>query len=247
MDALCGVKEVHPGDLNQGVMELGATVCTPDKPNCGECPLGAGAPLGAGGGKTVKARPAPAAALCHSYREVVTRRIQAATASSSSSSSGGETQVKTGDMEDLISKIGRKQKKKAVPEKEFDVAVVIDRRPRTCTAVALVRETESTLLNGQYRFPYVNEVSGLMKKGENKLSGAVKHVFSSQVHYYHVHVKELVCSRGEAEKAAAEGKGKGSGIGAKIEWKTLAELGKFLVSTGQNKIWKKVTECRSVS
>ncbi|KAL8277243.1 hypothetical protein RQP46_010312 [Phenoliferia psychrophenolica] len=28
-----------PGSWNQGLMELGATVCTPKNPNCGECPL----------------------------------------------------------------------------------------------------------------------------------------------------------------------------------------------------------------
>ena len=29
----------RPGDYNQGLMELGATVCTPKSPKCGECPL----------------------------------------------------------------------------------------------------------------------------------------------------------------------------------------------------------------
>jgi A/G-specific adenine glycosylase len=29
---------VHPGDFTQGLMELGATVCTPRKPKCGLCP-----------------------------------------------------------------------------------------------------------------------------------------------------------------------------------------------------------------
>jgi A/G-specific adenine glycosylase len=29
----------HPGDFNQAMMELGATVCTPSKPNCPICPL----------------------------------------------------------------------------------------------------------------------------------------------------------------------------------------------------------------
>lgn len=30
-----------PGDWNQALMELGATVCTPDSPSCGACPLAA--------------------------------------------------------------------------------------------------------------------------------------------------------------------------------------------------------------
>lgn len=29
----------HPGDFNQAMMELGATVCLPRNPRCGECPL----------------------------------------------------------------------------------------------------------------------------------------------------------------------------------------------------------------
>jgi len=30
----------RPGSWNQGLMELGATVCTPKNPKCGECPIG---------------------------------------------------------------------------------------------------------------------------------------------------------------------------------------------------------------
>lgn len=33
------IPEDKPGDFNQAVMELGATVCTPTKPACGSCPL----------------------------------------------------------------------------------------------------------------------------------------------------------------------------------------------------------------
>lgn len=33
------VQHPYPGDANQALMELGATVCTPKKPACGSCPL----------------------------------------------------------------------------------------------------------------------------------------------------------------------------------------------------------------
>ncbi len=33
------VRGPHPGDLNQALMELGATVCTPRAPRCGACPV----------------------------------------------------------------------------------------------------------------------------------------------------------------------------------------------------------------
>lgn len=33
------VDPVRPGDFNQAMMELGATVCTPKQPSCGSCPV----------------------------------------------------------------------------------------------------------------------------------------------------------------------------------------------------------------
>lgn len=33
------VSKSRPGDFNQAIMELGATICTPKKPNCEACPL----------------------------------------------------------------------------------------------------------------------------------------------------------------------------------------------------------------
>ena len=33
------VRGARPGDLNQALMELGATLCTPRKPDCGACPI----------------------------------------------------------------------------------------------------------------------------------------------------------------------------------------------------------------
>lgn len=33
------VSPTSPGDFNQALMELGATVCTPQNPNCSKCPV----------------------------------------------------------------------------------------------------------------------------------------------------------------------------------------------------------------
>jgi len=33
------VPKANPGDWNQALMELGATICTPDSPSCGACPV----------------------------------------------------------------------------------------------------------------------------------------------------------------------------------------------------------------
>ena len=38
--ALALVDRDRPGDWNQALMELGATICTPRRPECGDCPVG---------------------------------------------------------------------------------------------------------------------------------------------------------------------------------------------------------------
>jgi A/G-specific adenine glycosylase len=52
------VDGTRPGDLNQALMELGATLCTPRAPRCGECPVAAGCRAREAG--TQHERPAPA-------------------------------------------------------------------------------------------------------------------------------------------------------------------------------------------
>ncbi len=47
----------RPGDHNEAMMELGATICTPRAPRCGECPVAASCAARAAG--TVARRPAP--------------------------------------------------------------------------------------------------------------------------------------------------------------------------------------------
>lgn len=47
----------RPGDHNEAMMELGATICTPRAPRCGECPVAACCAARAAG--TVSRRPAP--------------------------------------------------------------------------------------------------------------------------------------------------------------------------------------------
>jgi A/G-specific adenine glycosylase len=51
------VPDDRPGDFNQALMELGATVCTPRAPQCGECPVASLCRALAAG--TVTERPAP--------------------------------------------------------------------------------------------------------------------------------------------------------------------------------------------
>lgn len=62
-------RRVPPGLVNEGLMELGATVCTPASPRCGECPLAASCLARARGAQAriprPKARPARADVSFH--------------------------------------------------------------------------------------------------------------------------------------------------------------------------------------
>ncbi|MBA2321792.1 MAG: NUDIX domain-containing protein, partial [Deltaproteobacteria bacterium] len=65
-----GRGDLSPGDLNQALMELGATVCTPRKPACPRCPLQTGCAASTGDperwprkGKKTPARPVFGAAV----------------------------------------------------------------------------------------------------------------------------------------------------------------------------------------
>lgn len=55
----------RPGDVNQALMELGATVCTPRNPRCGECPVREGCAAYAAGTQNERPAPRKAAPLPH--------------------------------------------------------------------------------------------------------------------------------------------------------------------------------------
>lgn len=64
----------RPGDLNQALMELGATVCTPRAPRCAECPVREFCRAYAAG--TQEQRPAPKAAKALPHETVATAVVE---------------------------------------------------------------------------------------------------------------------------------------------------------------------------
>ncbi|CAD7952535.1 unnamed protein product [Amoebophrya sp. A120] len=234
-----------PGAVNQAVMELGATVCTPDNPDCKNCP--------------------------------VQSHCRAFSTHGRSGKKPAGTLNSNPDIE-AISLIGRKEKKKQVPEKNFDVVILFSREQSASklasgqhqkenrtkmNKIAVIRESEGTLLLGQYRFPHLrfsSTATGSSKGGDcvstssKKQSSStvksgsslflkitedkepVKHVFSSQVHYYHIYAREVDENTKSVECCERN-----------FEWKTVEELPKFLVSTGQNKIWQRFLKNEMIS
>lgn len=65
------VRGQRPGDLNQAIMELGATLCTPRSPGCGQCPLRR---------DCVALREGDAEALPRKTRKPAARRVEAVAA-----------------------------------------------------------------------------------------------------------------------------------------------------------------------
>lgn len=53
----------RPGDFNQALMELGATVCTPRSPRCDRCPIASYCRARAAGTQTERPRPKPSKAI----------------------------------------------------------------------------------------------------------------------------------------------------------------------------------------
>lgn len=62
------VKGERPGDLNQAVMELGATVCTPRSPQCGRCPVADFCAARRAGTQAIRPQPRRRAPLPHEQR-----------------------------------------------------------------------------------------------------------------------------------------------------------------------------------
>lgn len=63
--ALALLSDAHPGDVNQALMELGATICLPKAPRCGVCPLAAFCRACALGTQTARPAQRPRSAAPH--------------------------------------------------------------------------------------------------------------------------------------------------------------------------------------
>jgi A/G-specific adenine glycosylase len=57
------VPSERPGDFNQGLMELGATVCTPRSPSCGFCPISGACAARRNGTQAIRPAPKKSAAV----------------------------------------------------------------------------------------------------------------------------------------------------------------------------------------
>ncbi|XP_004936806.3 adenine DNA glycosylase isoform X1 [Gallus gallus] len=232
------VDRSRPGDFNQALMELGATVCTPKSPLCRECP--------------VKEH-------CHAWR-----RVEKELASASQKLFGKTTLVP--DVEDCgpggcplclpaaepwdsslgVTNFPRKAAKKQ-PRVEWTATCVLERRGRLgAPEYLIVQRPSSGLLAGLWEFPSLPLAPGLQEEQQKEVLadhlrawtrqpvqtqrlcfiGEVVHIFS---HIHQTYVVYSLCLDGDVALDAAS---------SSSRWVTEEEFRASAVSTAMKKVLK---------
>ena len=215
----------HPGDFNQSIMELGATICSPKVPKCHLCPI---------------------QQVCRAYSEVnhlytlgdAPTELSSSTTStsaSSSSSSSGKASIVIDYAEDdeerelnganvrakSVTKYPYPKKKIKIKEENWNVTVVEWKKRKnesetilkqnendTESLFLLLKRPPTGLLAGQWEFPSVMNGSGgdgsvaallpTCSIGLETVIGTKTHVFSHIKH--HMKVLKIVVSYDEQDK-----------------------------------------------
>uniref|UniRef100_A0A452IWG4 Adenine DNA glycosylase n=1 Tax=Gopherus agassizii TaxID=38772 RepID=A0A452IWG4_9SAUR len=244
------VDPARPGDFNQAMMELGATVCTPRAPLCMECPVK----------QHCKAR-------CRVEKELefASRRLLGKAASSCSQAPDIEECAATGSCslclpasEPWDSSLGvanfpRRAAKKQ-PRAERTATCVLERRgPRGQPEYLIVQRPSSGLLAGLWEFPSLALGPGLKEKqqreallahvqawaGEAVARGRLRHVGEVSHVFSHIHQTYVVYSLllGRDPETASGWRDEMLERPA-FRWVTQAEFQKSAVSTAMKKVWK---------
>ncbi|KAG0319644.1 hypothetical protein BGZ99_004975 [Dissophora globulifera] len=259
------VHQNRPGCFNQGLMELGATVCTPQNPKCGECPV---------------------QSSCRAYAEMLDNqesRQEAFKAFENRSTRADDRDDNTTEACKLC-----------VPQEDMELRdqELLTQYPRKACAVSilerirkgpngkptseflLVKRPEKGLLAGMWEFPTVEQSqlradhnqpdtpSTYKQRSEssqrylvNKFKfdwiktckdiqrrdlGSVQHLFSHIRKVYHAEWVLVVDGDGVGNVGRDEGKKnkKAAGEGLEVEWLTAAELGTAAIPTGINKTFQ---------
>ncbi|KAG6928296.1 mutY DNA glycosylase [Chelydra serpentina] len=246
------VDPARPGDFNQAMMELGATVCTPRVPLCLECPVK----------QHCRAR-------CRVEKELefASKRLLGKAASSCSqapdieecaAAAAGSCSLCPPATEPWDSRLGvanfpRRAAKKP-PRAERTATCVLERRGhRGEPEYLIVQRPNSGLLAGLWEFPSLPWGPGLTEKqqreallghvqawaGEAVAGGRLQHIGEVGHVFSHIHQTYVVYSLllgGDPEVAAG---GRAEELqGPAFRWVTQAEFQQSAVSTAMKKVWK---------
>ncbi|XP_065409793.1 adenine DNA glycosylase isoform X3 [Chrysemys picta bellii] len=245
------VDPARPGDFNQAMMELGATVCTPRAPLCMECPV----------------KPyCRARCRVEKELELASKRLLGKAASSCSqapdieecaAATAGSCSLCPPATEPWDSSLGvanfpRRAAKKQ-PRAERTATCVLERRgPQGEPEYLIVQRPSSGLLAGLWEFPSLALGPGLKEKqqreallahvqawaGEAVARGRLRHVGEVGHVFSHIHQTYVVYSLllgGDPEAASG---GRDEELERPVfRWVTQAEFQKSAVSTAMKKVW----------
>ncbi|XP_066298550.1 adenine DNA glycosylase-like isoform X2 [Branchiostoma lanceolatum] len=251
------VDSERPGDFNQAMMELGATVCTPKNPSCGECPV---------------------RGLCRAYQQVENEKKKSANKLENMLTKKVETPCSVQDIEDVVkgcsfclpkeepwdSSLGvmnypRKAKKKP-PREEKTAVAVVSCAAGSETKFLIVQRPETGLLAGLWEFPsvqldrdsqsetrkslidsYLKETIGLtFGDVERRIHvGEVVHIFSHIHQTYMVETFDVECDGQDGRMGKQEA--------PPCRWVTRSELQGAALSTAMRKVFKAYEASKSRS
>ncbi|XP_064624691.1 adenine DNA glycosylase-like isoform X2 [Lineus longissimus] len=234
--ANCIVDPTRPGDFNQGLMELGATICTPKAPNCSICPV---------------------SGLCKAYKETVLYKnrnevkLLCKTGGPSRESDLLECDIEDCDLclpasDPWDSSIGvmnypRKAKKKA-PRKEITAVGIVSRMGKGETEYLVTQRPETGLLANLWEFPSAPLIDDTAEKEErlsetllalgSSAADAKKQFIGEVVHIFsHIHQTYLLYNiKDIGHHDTPED--------AKVKWVTKEQFLESAVSTAMKKVFR---------
>jgi len=241
------VDSVRPGDFNQGLMELGATVCTPKAPSCSSCPVShiCKAYLQVERSKTLNARKLGKCVSTDDIEDMYCKKENCPLCA--------EKQVaENWDSSQGVLNYPRKAKKKAAREEKTAVCV-ISKGLGDQKKFFMVQRPDTGLLAGLWEFPSIllvppndNEkgsceaiknhlINSLSAKRETqvKFKGEVVHIFS------HIHQTYVVSSVEISEDTADDLMSDSQ----PWKWLTRQEFMESAISTAMKKVLKFLDSC----
>ncbi|KAI8358738.1 DNA glycosylase [Mortierella sp. GBAus27b] len=265
------VHQDRPGCFNQALMELGALVCTPQNPKCGECPV---------------------QTSCRAYAESLDwkkSRREALGASAKRTKDdhdddddddSEECTLCLPETEDpgLVTQYPRKAAKKAPRDEECAVSILERVRTESGESISeylLVKRPDKGLLAGMWEFPTVEQerlqedheqtsATTYKQRSESSLQylvrilqldwikdhkgvqrtdlGSVQHLFSHIRKVYHV--EWVLVEDSDSTSSCSKGKKAKAGV-PEIQWLTAQELATAAIPTGINKTYQLLQKHKS--
>ncbi|XP_033736619.1 adenine DNA glycosylase-like [Pecten maximus] len=223
------------GDFNQGMMELGAIICTPKSPSCDNCPV---------------------KEICLAYTKVEQEKQKSARKILTNKNNVitdieclADTCPLCFQHEDSwepsngVENYPRKGKKKAPREERTDVCIVCRKRHESKDEYLIVQRPHKGLLAGMWEFPSLlqegkceNPAEAILDKacrallqttGKRQHIGEVVHIFS-HIHQTYV-VQTIIVEGGEVTLEAEQ---------PPSRWVSKEEFLECAVSTGMKKVFK---------